>query len=258
MNNQNNFIEAGAFIVARKLFDSDVWKWKEEWRVFEFILGKALFSKVGYTIGSVNIPRGAYLHSYRKLIEDTEWYENGTVKRYTLPRIKRILDNLIEKQMLTKQDTDLGTLWYVTNYSRYQNLNNYAHQTPLQSNVTPETSILDNENCKIQDDVSLQRNGVTEHQRNNNNNDKKEELVVQKISETLNNNNIQFSEGRLKARIRKLLQDYDSDTFKESFLEAIESWKNKNLKGNFLKFWFFILAKDYSKIHSRKNKLIYE
>lgn len=118
----------GAFIVSREIFENNIWDDVQKFRIFLFILGNAVFKEDGIRKGSVKIGRGQYLRSYRNLQKDLEYLENRAVKKYPLSTIKRKIHRLVEENRLEIEETELGTLFTVVNYDKYQVLDNYKNE----------------------------------------------------------------------------------------------------------------------------------
>lgn len=115
---------SGKFQVDREIFENGIWNNVAEFRLFFYILGKAIWRESGVQMGNVLVGRGQYLRSYRNLREDLMYMENNTVKYYGLTTIKRLIDKLVADGRLEKEETELGTLFTVVNYSLYQGFNN--------------------------------------------------------------------------------------------------------------------------------------
>lgn len=108
------------FNVHRKIFENGIWKHPVELRLFLWILGNSQFSEKGMNYGAIKIQRGQYLRSYRKLQCDLIYVENRTVKKYSLSTIERAVKQLIAMQIIAVCGTELGTLFTVLNYDKYQ------------------------------------------------------------------------------------------------------------------------------------------
>jgi len=121
---------AGAFQTTRDIFDNPIWLNIVEFRLFFLIYGKAAFTD-GVRVGNIELKRGQWIRSYRNLQRDLEYIENHAVKQYSLSAIKRAIDNLVKQERVTVQPCELGTLFTVVNYDKYQCLNNYKdeHET---------------------------------------------------------------------------------------------------------------------------------
>jgi len=115
------------FKLYRKIFDNGLWSDPIALRLFLWILGHAVYDTKGISYLSVNVQRGQYLRSFRYLQEDLAYAHNRQIKKYPLSTISRAVDKLIDYQIITKLDTELGTLFTVVNYDKYQ---------PLLSNKT--------------------------------------------------------------------------------------------------------------------------
>ena len=117
---------SGAFLMSREIFGHEIWTDVAKFRIFFYIVGNAVWSEEGVKKSSVHVGRGQFLRSYRNIREDLVYYENNMEKRYSLPTIKRKIDELVEEEALKKEDTRLGTLFTVVNYERYQAFSTYS------------------------------------------------------------------------------------------------------------------------------------
>lgn len=116
---------SGAFLMSREIFNHDIWNDVPKFRIFFYIVGNAVFSEKGVTKGGIHIGRGQYLRSYRNIREDLAFIDNNAEKYYALSMIKRKIDELVKEEMLTIEETKLGTLFTVTNYYKYQGFEHY-------------------------------------------------------------------------------------------------------------------------------------
>ena len=91
---------AGAFQTSREIFENPIWQNIVEFRLFFLLYGKAIFNEEGYQQGKIKIEKGQWLRSYRNLQNDLEYIENRSIKKYSLSRIKRAIDNLIKEERI--------------------------------------------------------------------------------------------------------------------------------------------------------------
>ncbi len=223
--------------LARMSFQNKLWHEKDKWRVFVYIFSQATHN--GQRIGKVDIPRGSYLRSYRKLIEDTYWIENNAHKEYSLSRIKQITDELIAEGRLSKKETEIATLWTVCNYEKYQNLSNYEHPKNEKSLIVTMPN----------EDGEEELRTPFEHRLNNNKNDKNDENVFfEKISTYLKEENISYNEKILRGRLRKVLVDFRLEDVEASVNEAVRGWQKTERTGDFLSYWFTVLSRNYQEV----------
>lgn len=117
----------GAFQISREIFENQIWQDIPKFRIFFYILGNAVFSHEGVKKGNILIKRGQYLRSFRNLANDLEYVENRAIKKYSTSVIKRKVDQLVKEERLKIEDTELGTLFTVVNYDKYQDLSNYKN-----------------------------------------------------------------------------------------------------------------------------------
>lgn len=115
---------AGAFQTSRDIFNNPIWRNIVEFRLFFLVYGNAAY-KDGVKIGDIELMRGQWIRSFRNLQDDLEYIENRSVKRYSLSTISRAVDNLVKQNRITVKQCELGTLFEVVNYSKYQDLQNY-------------------------------------------------------------------------------------------------------------------------------------
>jgi len=234
---QTEFIEGGAVQLARMSFQNELWHDKDKWRVFVYIFSQATHN--GHRIGKVDIPRGSYLRSYRKLIEDTYWIENHAHKEYSLSRIKQMTDELIVEGRLSKKETEIATLWSVCNYDKYQNLSNYEHPKSEKSSM----GTMPNE------DREEGLRTPFEHRLNNNKNGMNDKNVFfEKISSFFKEENISYDEKILRGRLRKVLADFRLEDVEASVNEAVRGWQKTERTGDFLSYWFTVLSRNYQEV----------
>lgn len=107
------------FKLYREIFDSDLWTDVTTFRLFLLLIGKASH-RDGVTIAGVELKRGQYLRSYRKLAEDLAYKEGRGTKTYSLKTIKKCVDKLISDERVNVQETEQGTLFTILNYDKYQ------------------------------------------------------------------------------------------------------------------------------------------
>lgn len=164
---------SGAFIVSREIFENPIWLNNVEFRMFFLILGKAVFSEEGQYKGNVHIKKGQWLRSYRNLQSDLEYLENNAIKRPGLATVKRVVEKLVSDGRINVEKTELGTLFTVVNYCKYQDFDTYK---------------------KLTRNSAKNSNGTAAEQRRNNNNnadnsenENKEDIPYEYIVAYLNN-----------------------------------------------------------------------
>lgn len=140
---------AGAFQTSREIFENPIWQNVVEFRLFFLIYGKATFAE-GVKVGNTILKRGQWIRSYRNLQSDLEYIENRSIKKYSLSTIHRAVESLIKAERIKVLECELGTLFEVVNYSKYQCFDSYKNN---------------NENAERTE---------SEQQRNNNKKEKKE------------------------------------------------------------------------------------
>ena len=152
---------AGAFQTSRDIFENPIWQNVVEFRLFFLIYGNACF-KDDVRIGNINLKRGQWIRSYRNLQTDLEYLENRSIKKYSLSTIKRAIDSLVKQERMKILECELGTLFEVLNYNKYQGLDNYK-------NDIENAERTESEHQRYTDRTP------TKHRQNNNKKDKKGE-----------------------------------------------------------------------------------
>lgn len=109
----------GWFKLHRELFDSDIWNDVTTFRLFVYLIGRASHVD-GFKYKGMTLNKGQYVRSYRKLADDLSYKEGRGYKKHSISTIKRCVSKLIESERLNANETELGTLFTVINYARYQ------------------------------------------------------------------------------------------------------------------------------------------
>lgn len=206
----------GAFQTSREIFENPIWEDVPKFRIFFYIYGKAVFSKEGTAVGGIKIARGQFLRSYRNLREDLQYIENRSIKKYSLSMISRKIDQLVKENRLEIEDTELGTLFTVVNYSTYQGLSNYKKH---------------NENAERTEKEQSENADGTEQEQNENNNKNVEECTknvkndLKDSTTTAENDAIVFYQnniGMIRPVITEEMLDWINDLGDEMVIESLK------------------------------------
>jgi len=103
----------------RDVLEVDLWKEIIQFRLYVLILTQATRQE-GRIVHGVSLKRGQYLRAYSKLIEDLGYREGRGEKKYSKSTIKRSIDKLVLKKLITVEDTNMGTLFTLLNYEEIQ------------------------------------------------------------------------------------------------------------------------------------------
>jgi len=114
--------------IYRKILDSDVWPDVTTFRLFFYLLLKATHED-GMEIGGIKLKRGQWLRSYRNLAKDLAYKEGRGLKEYSINTIHKAIGKLQKAGMVTVQETELGTLFTIVNYAKYQGLSDDENKT---------------------------------------------------------------------------------------------------------------------------------
>lgn len=130
----------------RELFESDIWNDVSTFRLFLYLISQASH-KDGVKTKGIEIKRGQYIRSYRKLADDLSYKEGRGYKKYSLSTIKSCVNKLIEAERVNVKETEVGTLFTIVNYAKYQDLEEEEKETPntINEEVRTNTELTPNE-----------------------------------------------------------------------------------------------------------------
>lgn len=119
----------GWFKLHRELFETDLWHDVSTFRLFLYLISQASH-KDGIKTKGIELKRGQYIRSYRKLADDLSYKEGRGYKKYSLSTIKSCINKLIESERVNVQETEVGTLFTIVNYAKYQELEHEERESP--------------------------------------------------------------------------------------------------------------------------------
>lgn len=128
----------GWFKLHRELFESDLWNDVSTFRLFVFLISQASH-KDGIKTKGIELKRGQYIRSYRKLAEDLSYKEGRGYKKYSLSTIKSSINKLVSAERVNVKETEAGTLFTILNYSKYQDLEDVEKESPNTENEEVRT-----------------------------------------------------------------------------------------------------------------------
>ncbi|MET3700161.1 hypothetical protein SAMN05877753_1225 [Bacillus oleivorans] len=112
----------------RKVFDSELWNDVTTFRLFAYLLLKATH-KDGHRINGLELKRGQWVRSYRKLAQDLAYKEGRGLKEYSIKTISKCVNKLVKSGTISIQETEQGTLFTILNYSIYQDETEFEEET---------------------------------------------------------------------------------------------------------------------------------
>ncbi len=237
------------FKTYRKIFENVIWTNPLELRLFLWLLGHAVFDPDGHKIGGIKIKRGQYLRSYSKLIEDLAYIENRQVMHYSKSQIHRAIKKLVFLQNITVSETELGTLFTVLNYGKYQ---------PLRA----KNDLFDDSDESAKDELGTEHGTTDERPMNYNNKEvrkKKNKYAVENLPPGLNGQlflktKFFYVTGSLKNELReKLLLKLSDEEMKIQF-NRMETWLAANPpKKNYEQFFMNWFDKEQYRKDRREN-----
>ncbi|WP_313798974.1 hypothetical protein [Cytobacillus sp.] len=98
----------------RDVIEVDLWKEIVPFRLYLLLLARAT-REDGRMVSGVPLKRGQYIRAYSKLVEDLGYREGRGEKQYSKSTIKRSVDKLVKKQLITVEETNVGTLFTLLN-----------------------------------------------------------------------------------------------------------------------------------------------
>ena len=114
--------------MPRDVLDTDLWNDVTTYRLYTYLLLKATHQD-HTTVNGIELKKGQWIRSYRKLAEDLSYKEGRGLKQYSLKTIKKCVDKLIKSGKVSVQETEVGTLFTVLEYAVYQGFLDGEEQT---------------------------------------------------------------------------------------------------------------------------------
>lgn len=111
----------GAFIIARKIMDSEIWQEKPSWwlKVWLYLIAQANHTNRG------KYKKGSLLTSMPEVYEACKLKNDGV----TESSLKNVFKWLKQTTQITTQKTTRGMWVFISNYDKYQNLTTYRNST---------------------------------------------------------------------------------------------------------------------------------
>lgn len=128
----------GWISLHRKVYESDLWNDVTTFRLFIYLLLHASH-KDGIKINGIELQRGQWIRSTRKLAEDLSYKEGRGLKKYSTKTINKCIHKLVDAKRVSIEETEVGTLFTILNYALYQDYNNPLNETGNTSGNEQET-----------------------------------------------------------------------------------------------------------------------
>lgn len=148
----------------REVFDSDIWHDVTTFRLFIYLIGKASH-KDGFKFKGMILNEGQYVSSYRKLRDALAYKEGRGYKKYSLSTVKACVNKLIKAERVNVKETELGTLFTIVNYAKYQELEDLEKESKnaLNEKVRTNAELTPNEvRTKSEQDQELKNLRIKE------------------------------------------------------------------------------------------------
>lgn len=226
----------------REVFDSDIWHDVTTFRLFIYLIGKASH-KDGFKYKGMILNEGQYVSSYRKLRDALAYKEGRGYKKYSLSTVKACVNKLIRAERVNVKETELGTLFTIVNYAKYQELEDMEKESKnvLDEKVRTNAELTPNEDrTKSEQDQELKNLRIKELYTTTNGRDEnssKDAIVFYQnnfgmirpaiADEMLSWINDFGDKMVIEAMTRALDRNKPSWGYTRSILQA---WANKNIK----------------------------
>lgn len=232
------------FKVDRDIFDSDIWNDVTTFRLFIYLIGKATHQD-NVKVAGIELKRGQYVRSYRKLAKDLSYKEGRGTKEYSLRTIKKAIDKLISAERVNVRETEQGTLFTIINYAKYQHFTDNEKESV---NTLKEEV---NTNGKR----SVNNNNNANKARRNKNNNKRHKFEICDMSfarllfDLIKQNNPNHKEPNLEkwANDFRLMRERDNRT--EEQIDFLIKWSQQH------EFWRSNILSP-SKLRERFDQLV--
>lgn len=123
----------------REVLETDLWYDVTTFRLFTYLLLNATHHD-GIKKGGVELKRGQWIRSYRKLAQDLAYKEGRGVKEYSIKTISKCVKKLVDAGTITVEETKQGTLFTIVNYAKYQDKQEFKKETGNASGNEVETN----------------------------------------------------------------------------------------------------------------------
>lgn len=123
----------------REVLETDLWYDVTTFRLFTYLLLNATHQD-GIKKGGVELKRGQWIRSYRKLAQDLAYKEGRGVKEYSIKTISKCVKKLVDVGTITVEETKQGTLFTIVNYAKYQDKQEFKKETGNASGNEVETN----------------------------------------------------------------------------------------------------------------------
>jgi hypothetical protein len=123
----------------REVLETDLWYDVTTFRLFTYLLLNATHQD-GIKKGGVELKRGQWIRSYRKLAQDLAYKEGRGVKEYSIKTISKCVKKLVDAGTITVEETKQGTLFTIVNYAKYQDKQELKKETGNASGNEVETN----------------------------------------------------------------------------------------------------------------------
>jgi hypothetical protein len=126
-------ISGGAFIIARKIFESEIWAKPPHYlKIWIWLIGKA--NHQDRVVNDRIIKRGQCLVSIPETIESNIWMVGYRTERLTKKQAWSVYEFLRNRKMVETTKVTRGMIVTIRNYRFYQALSNYEYSTNVITN----------------------------------------------------------------------------------------------------------------------------
>lgn len=146
-----NILE-GWIKLHRKITEHEIWADVTTFRLFMLLLLKSTHQDYDYR--GMKLKPGQFIRSYSKLAQDLSYREGRGYKQVSKSTISKAVKKLIANEMITVQETEVGTMFTVLNYQYYQGFEEVEEKKCERSTERTESKVrTDSEPGKIYIDI---------------------------------------------------------------------------------------------------------
>ena len=173
-------MQRGFVKTNRDILETDLWHDVTAYRLYTYLLLKATHQEF-ITLNGIELKKGQWVRSYRKLAQDLAYKEGRGLKEYSLQTIKKSIDKLVKMQKIEIQQTEVGTLFTVVDYALHQGFSDVQKETvdTTTNEVQTNSERIVNNNKKAK---NAQKNA---EEKNNNSRKQAFDAVYYELSEYL-------------------------------------------------------------------------
>ncbi|NQT03273.1 MAG: hypothetical protein HQ580_14695 [Planctomycetes bacterium] len=136
---KKNVIRNGYVILARVIRESAIWQDSPDiFKLFLYLLIEARHDKKPKRFSGFEVKRGELVTSLSNIAEDNQYYEQKAIRRWSRPKVARMLEKLKEQERIKLIPDTYGTHISICKYEFYQNPEAYKADNTV---TTPDNTV---------------------------------------------------------------------------------------------------------------------